>query len=214
VRLHSFGAPFRCVIACTVAALALAVPCRGSAGSSDEALFDQLAQQPGAQVREEIAPDGSLEKEILLPSGVAFTRRQLGDKVSVVDEDRTGHGAVLCAWSLYIALGVTLEACGKRQEDELRQHLAAAIDEINNFIVSNSLTAVTKEEVESRVLQTRAAHWRRIAAVSAAEVKRSCTSGDAARMIAGFSVQRAEERRGALEKLLSVPRPPVLNPCL
>jgi hypothetical protein len=214
VHSNSLGAQFRRATACAPVALALGTSCQGSASSNDEALFDQLAKQPGAQVREEIAPDGSLEKDILLPSGVAFTRRQLGDKVSNFDEDRSGHGAVLCVWSLYIALSVTLEACGKRQDDELRQHLAAAIDKINDFIVVNSLTVVTKDDVERRVQQSRAAHWKQVAAVSAEEVKGSCVYGDAARMIAAFSAQKVEGRREALEKLLSVPRPPLLNPCL
>src|SRR5581483_3418387 len=113
-----------------------------------------LAQQPGSEVSRR-AQDGREIVEIRR-GGVVITEAD-GRLVSAVD--RSGHGAVLCAWRVYVDTIAALDVCEPAGHPELRQDLREAIDKMADFIVANSATPVTKEElgkyIEKRRAETR-----------------------------------------------------------
>jgi hypothetical protein len=114
----------------------------------------------------------------------------------------SGHGAVLCVWGIYIELAAALERCPEYRDEPLKADLADAIDRINDFIVVNSLSPVTKAELE------------KIAASRKEDLLRICRPDGAAGMLKLFKSMPHDKFISSVADLLSVPRPPVGNPCL
>jgi hypothetical protein len=81
-------------------------------------------------------------------------KRTIGDSVpqsQVIEEDTSGHGAVLCAWRVYINLRAGLNLCFPSEYPELREDLDSAIGSMNRFIAANRKPPTTMAEVEALV---------------------------------------------------------------
>jgi TPR repeat protein len=124
---------------------------------------------------------------------------------TVVGVDKSEHGAVLCVWQISYSIMLELKTCEPGRHRELQEDLAKSVDAINDFIVKNSPKPVTKEQLEKRISDEE----------SKLQVKPDKCSWAAWRLM----VMRMEQvsrrvRMKRLADLLSVPRPPVMNPCL
>src|SRR5258708_16467804 len=137
---------FAAILALSLAApLASYAPVRGQGVN-----LDAIAAQPGAQTTTTANKDGSEVKEVKLPNGVTFHQVRRNGDTQTFGNDVSGHGAVLCAWEIYNALAAAIEICPEYRSEPLKADLADAIDRINNFIVANSLSPVTKTELKKR----------------------------------------------------------------
>ncbi|MEA1652060.1 hypothetical protein UAJ10_23980 [Nitrospirillum sp. BR 11164] len=129
-------------------------------------------------------------------------------------EDRSGHGAVMCLRELYIGLREGLDLCRQDGDDALRRFMDEGLDQIDDFVVANSLTPITKDALRATE-ETRLKKQRDDAALRGQEAQaKICAGGDAQRMLGGLRSASLDKLRAELAAALSVPRPPVFNPCL
>jgi hypothetical protein len=124
--------------------------------------------------------------------------------------DHTGHGAILCNWGIYVSLRGTLKVCSPGN-DALREALDTAIDQINGFILENSLTPVSKADLEKTIQITEQGAIHAITGASDEETKTKCMSDS---FFARLKSMRPEQLDRSVTDLLSVKRPAVQIPCL
>jgi len=103
---------------------------------------------------------------------------------------------------IYIELAAALEICPEYRNEPLKADLADAIDRINDFIVANSLSPVSKAELEKRAASRRE------------DVSLCRPNGALGGMLKSIGSASHEKLMSSVADLLSVPRPPVANPCL
>jgi len=143
--------------------------------------------------------DGTERKILNFPGGVSMS--QIGNNVSI-GVDHSGHGAVMCAWGVYVDVRSKLEKCSSSPGDEeFKEKLDNAIDKINNFIVANSLSKITKSELEDQIKK------------NTEHLPYGCM-GYPDSITNKLRSMPVEKFKSSLDDLLSVPRPPVMEPCL
>lgn|GEM_PF-2820895 len=139
---------------------------------------------------------------LLTMPGVTVTQYEGGGSLAV---DTDGNGGVMCVWEILSIVKTYLDACKKYSPP----YLDEAMKRVEDFIVENSDTVIsekiTKTMLEKKLLQKK---------MDALEQENFCeTSG--AEVLARGMVQTPEDKmRGEIDKLLFVPRIPVMNPCL
>jgi len=119
--------------------------------------------------------------------------------------DKSGAGAVLCDWSIYLSVQAQTAACAlpRRPTDDAIDRAIVAIDE---FILANSSLHPTRSTLED--FKQRAA-----ASVRGALQARGpdfCKNSD----LEGFRSPSPEKIQAGVKALLAIPREPVMNPCL
>ncbi|WEK41328.1 MAG: hypothetical protein P0Y50_06885 [Candidatus Brevundimonas colombiensis] len=120
-----------------------------------------------------------------------------------VQTDVSGKGAVLCAWTLYDTMAIIGETCHRNRDAALREELRDGVGRIENFIMANSRTPVSRQGLDDARRQRRA------------ELDRGlCRQRDAVEMYRALREQGPEAVRSNIDDLLSIPREPVMNPCL
>ncbi|MGJ5029075.1 hypothetical protein ACQR1I_19710 [Bradyrhizobium sp. HKCCYLS2038] len=187
----------------TVLVLSFAISLASYAAAAAQGVsFDAIAAWPGAQITTTTNNDGSEVKVVKLPNGVVFRQERRNGKTLTFGNDTSGHGAVMCSWNIYVIVAAALEICPEFRNEPLKTDLAGAIDMINDFIVANSLSAVSKAELEQRAASVRK------------DVPQLCRSDSVAGMIKAFGSMSHDKFTTSVADLLSVPRPPVTNPCL
>ncbi|MGY8632401.1 hypothetical protein RAD15_07880 [Bradyrhizobium sp. 14AA] len=120
--------------------------------------------------------------------------------------DKSGNGAVLCAWSMYLSIQAETAACGltRRQTDDAMDEAIAAIDE---FILANSSLHPTRamlDEFKQRAAESHLGLARRQG------LQNFCSRPD----LEHFRSISPDQIRAGVKKLLEIPREPVMNPCL
>ena len=120
--------------------------------------------------------------------------------------DKTGNGAVLCAWSVYLSVQAKTAACGlpRRPTDDAMDEAIAAIDE---FILANSSLHPTRPVLEE--FKRRAAESD-LAFVRKQGLEKACHSRD----LEQFRSISPDRIKASVKNLLELPREPVMNPCL
>ena len=120
--------------------------------------------------------------------------------------DSTGKGAVLCSWMIYTGIQAQRDACDW-EPVPADAAIDQAVTDIEAFIVENSTQPVTLEQL--------AAHKKSQAGptVESCEFDPEDRTSWPAMAWAARKVDPAEINRDTAD-LLSVPREPVMNPCL
>jgi hypothetical protein len=197
------------------AALLLSVVARAETELS-EADIDALAQQPGTEVTR--TQEGDTQSIQIHRAGVVVSIQRKGNQTQTVGQDNSGHGAVLCMWKFYIGFRQGLNQCFPGQYPEFREDLDYAIGAMNDFIVANSLSPTSKAEVEAAVAALEARGQKQFddgrAQLGAEELQKRCGASNFGQMIVKMTEMTREQRRRQIVELLSVPRPPVMNPCI
>lgn len=148
-------------------------------------------------------------------SGAAVTTVAKRNGVDVVQDgsgweamvDRSGKGPVLCLWSLYVATQEIGNRCFAGKDREFREELDRSITRTEAFIVANSSTPVTQADLRAR---------KEAEAATAAEhlkPERLCKS-EWVQLYENFRSAGAAGLKASTDELLSVPREPVINPCI
>lgn len=186
-----------------VASLALA----GTAAADDSSTLTRaLDALPGVTVtRGETGGSTTTEWR---KAGVVYRleKRKGGDVL--LGDDESGAGAVMCTWAIDDGVRRSLADCPSDRFPALRADLDRDVPAIERFIVANSPVPVTVAALhaEAEALHTTAAASEPASAL--------CTAGAAGGFVGALDALGPEGRRAAVDRLLAVPRWPVLNPCL
>ncbi len=197
----------RTVFALLVAAC-LVVPSGVVAEPSDDALAQALSAQPGVAITE--GGEGETAHTEWRKDGVFFRRERHGSKEQWIGDDESGHGAVICSWMIFVTLRAALNDCPADRFVDLRADLDQGVTAMEAFIVANSVLPTTVAELRAKA----AAEAARTRNAVPSSGPRACPTGDVGNMIAAFEDMGRPARREMVDKLLSVPRWPVSNPCL
>ncbi|MEP7240992.1 MAG: tetratricopeptide repeat protein [Devosia sp.] len=120
--------------------------------------------------------------------------------------DTTGKGAVMCIWSIYTSVEATVDACGlptTPADDAIR----GGLERISKFIIENSHQPVTEEQLESWSARIKN---QQIMTVVQPIGRKACGGED----IAPFRTGSPDQIEQSIDDLLSIPREPLMNPCL
>jgi hypothetical protein len=120
-----------------------------------------------------------------------------------VQMDVSGKGAVLCAWMLYDTVAIIGETCHRNRDEALQTELRNSVSRIETFIMANSREPASREGLDEARRQRRAELDRRL-----------CRQRDAVDMYRAVRDQGPEKLRSDIDDLLSIPREPVMNPCV
>jgi hypothetical protein len=115
------------------------------------------------------------------------------------------HGAVLCVWGLYQLIQIVGEKCFPDEKSEFKNVIDEAIDKIDVFIMKNA--PATREEIEKRKAHDREA-------VGSDSKLCDLERDSPMELYQGARRATPEEIRASVEKLLAIPRKPVMHPCL
>jgi hypothetical protein len=211
--VESVEQPWAVRICAGIAVFIVAVSVQAQSDERNTPEVDAFAAQPGAEVIKR--KEGDREIVEVLRGGVIIRQDRRGNKLTVTGTDNTGHGAVLCAWEISISMRDTLDACFPSEYAEVRSDLNDAIAAMNKFIVANSLTPTSLADVEAAVAARRNPDMHTGASpITPKQLARERQSGELGRFLSGVLKTTHEERVNSVSDLLSVPRPPVMNPCL
>jgi len=163
---------------------------------------EALAKQPGFQVTKKMVRGEEVTEIRKATVGITISRQ------GTIGSDN-GDTAILCAWQIYVDLKLASDICFPNSEPELKSDLADAVEALKNFIVANSLTPVARTDLDAFVQKRWTEKFSRVPKSVAGTEK--CPMRD---WLADFQKDGQEKRRADVAKMLAVPRPPVMNPCL
>ena len=130
-----------------------------------------------------------------------------------VKTDVSGKGAVLCTWSILTAVQATTEVCGWKRLP-IDATIDAAIADMDKFIIDNMPTPITQGELDERKRRDREGVW----GAEADQIASMCELSSEADTHANFASSMRQTDPVALamsiHDSLSLPREPVMNPCL
>jgi len=135
------------------------------------------------------------------PVGGVETFYSDGDVVQI---DRTGKGAVLCAWGILQAARTVGLECHHNEDTAFQNELKRSLRRIDRFIVKNSKHPVTVADLEARRSQ----------GLQELRFSGNICVGDAEKLYEALRGRGVSAVQAETTDLLSIPREPVINPCL
>jgi len=204
--------------ACSTISLVAAVLLSALAAYAGEAqwspLWDALAKRSDAKVIDGVNDKGEATRRIDLSPGVSFSLERHGDRITSMGIDTSGLGAVQCSWEIYVGVRSYTEACFPGEDRSFEADLDDGIDRMNDFIVENSLVPVTKSQLQDAVGQRNREAKEAVRGRSDDDRRKQCAANAISPMASAFRSTSHDSRVSMVNKLLSVKRPPVKNPCL
>lgn len=182
--------------------------------------WDQFVGKPGTVVTYPAPATASQRAEgvefrnIRLENGITVHQTRKKGRVSSFPVDNSGHGAVMCVWFIYNSIKATLQTCQDEKYQGVIKRLEHAVSRINHFIVENSLTPTSLEQLEEQARR----YGERQSSIKqtnkSGEVQKSCPDKGMAHFVNEMQNLSETAFNKRIDDLLSVPRPPVSNPCL
>jgi hypothetical protein len=166
--------------------------------------LEALSTQPGTLVTKSHNEAGEEVIEIQR-GGVIIT--QEGKRVTGIDH--SGKGAILCLRMFALTFRETIYACGT---DEEKAAIDGVIDNIDDFVVLNSLDKITKDDLERDSRERLARIKDYVLGVPPELQMARCQTVKDLPAIREWLRDLVDG--GKLHEMLSVPRPPVMAPCI
>jgi hypothetical protein len=117
------------------------------------------------------------------------------------------HGAVLCAWHIYLRVKDIGESCLSDEQSDFKQLLAQSVEKIEAFIMANGPASQKEiDEARARIRADTAMFQHRLGYEVCRPAERD--------LYRHVEAQGLSAMRDYITKLLAVPRKPVMNPCL
>ena len=184
------------------------------------ALMRELKAQPGVTVTH--GRDSGQSYTEWRKAGVYYRLETRDGKETLVGDDESGAGAVMCSWMIYDEVRNALASCPADSFPALRADLDRDIPAIERFIVANSALPITIAELHARAEAQRAAAEAQLIKFEAQRARAAppsprtqvavCTADAAGGLVGNLDAMGPDGRRAAIGKLLATPRWPVLNP--
>jgi len=172
-----------------------------------------LSQMPVAAAAELILADPSQAERSsrTVPPRDGELIRTIEQGGFVAKIDVSGKGAVLCMWSITVIVQAYARGCGWDEvptDDAIR----ASIAEMDAFILDNSLTPVTQADLD----RSKQAEMQRTLDFIAANTEAACKRGEGEFADSAWAIRQEtpEQIAAGTADMLSLPREPVMNPCL
>jgi hypothetical protein len=129
------------------------------------------------------------------------------------------HGAVLCAWQIYLVAAEVGEMCFPGEDAPLKEVLRESIDEMDAFIIANGPATADQIAEAKRRVHEMTGLSQLIARAREREPGTPICRSEAFRDVVDFVYERMRKQdtqtlRSEIAQLLAVPRKPVLSPCL
>jgi hypothetical protein len=170
-----------------------------------------LSAQPGVEITHRT--EGDVDITEWKKNGVSIRQEQKGSKVTSFGNDASGKGAVLCALQVEVAIRAGLDACPSEKYQDLKNDLDESIAAINTFVLANSIRPTTLDQIRAQEASIQTSLIAKIGSDNENSQK-SCENGDLIKMTDMMAAMSRDERRKHLADVLSIPRWPVMNPCL
>jgi len=161
--------------------------------------------------------NGEEKRSVTIPNQTRINQTKKDGKVSTRTSDISGNGAVLCAREIYLAVKTVLDNCDDFDYPNAQKELLVALEKIDKFVSENSIIPVSQEELKTDSKRRNTEFKDRFSG----NQPHICNGkvGEKERKFIEYIAQRIEgmsedEFKSEIEKLLSVPRLPVTNPCL
>lgn len=189
--------------------------------------FDDLFEEKQMDVKIKKNDNGTETRELVLTGGVLVKESRKGSKITnTLLLDQSGLGAILCARSIYLSAKIWLDVCDDFNNSKSSKRLNTAINRVHKFIVNNSMSPVSIDELNAHINSK--ANRLRTVMLGAQKKTDSVRRGtllecrgkqdESLKFIEQMSNRIAElsekEFEQSIDKLLSVPRLPVWNPCI
>ena len=199
-------------------ALALAFSPLTAAGAEDWGTpYDKLFAEGAERVKTFKDEDGSVTREVITQGGVQIRQVRKDGEVSTATADVL-HGPVLCFWEIAVTVRAALDVCEETNRPDLAKRLDTTLGKLNQFIMTNGLEKASKAEMDA-AMSARFQRFRESqAAPDAGRV--ACakagpgTLGFVNAYLADMDNKSETDYEAGIDKLLSVPRLPAMNPCL
>lgn len=185
------------------------MPCAHAEDAPASEYFRAFAAVPGAVVTQ-LMFEGERVYQVEV-RGVVLSEIRTGARVSTYAEDRTGRGAVHCAWFFNMLVRLSIDLCHPGEHRELREDVDAAVEAITDFIIANDPLHGSREVWRARAQVFDDERRRTTAAILSARPGRCPVPEDVMQRAARTT---RDQRQQQLAHLLSVSRPPVMQPCL
>jgi hypothetical protein len=140
---------------------------------------------------------------VVVSSSTGFSQDRMVLGAPQFEYDRSGKGAVLCIWSIYLSVQAGTKACQlpRRPVDDA---IDSAISKIDDFIMANSSLHPVRAALED---------FKRRATERFQTNKGYC-EGPSLENFEAFRRMSPEAVQKSVTELLEVPREPVMNPCV
>jgi hypothetical protein len=192
-----------------VAALLMMAFVTGAHGAQWSPFWDAVAERADAKVTNSVDQKGEPTRRIDLSSGVSFILKRQGDEITSLELDTSGHGAVRCAWAIYVAVRAHIAACSPGEDPKLEADLDHALDQINDFIVENSLVPITKSELKDALEQRTREAKSLLLGQSPTDQRKGCEAEGISSLARSLKSTPRDVWVSSVTELLSVKRPPV-----
>lgn len=167
-------------------------------------------------VRSEYLRDRNLMvRETMLSGKIRIIQRKKPDgRIETFTADVSGLGAVQCLWEIVIHISAYFEYC-PIDDPEWKKAMGSAVQDIDTFIVENMDPPVNFEALSKIRLDRFSKVKAQIDNASGPERLKVCKGGPNENgLLWNLQKQGIEKFKYDVEKSLSVPRLPVMSPCL
>ena len=190
-------------------AAALTMLCATNALAGDWGNDGWLKKYPDAKISIG-KKQGAEMRQIQLPGGIHIVQEREGENIKTMGVDQSGLGAVLCVKDMVLTTKAMVEACPQSSSHPVLAELDKASEKIDAFIVANSPEPTDMKKLGDDRQARYAQLLRRAKQSSDEKMKQRCESEKW-----NEEMDKMREHIGQdVSKVLSVPRMPVLNPCM
>ena len=173
--------------------------------------YDVLLEQENAEVEVTTTKKGKETRTFTLPGPVIVEERRHGDEYHASVTDKSGHGAIMCAWIIYSDILYAAEFCSNLRTPELMERLTEAVDRIEDFYRQNQFPALSDTPLATMKPQYRE---RQVQQYGPPGGTLRCENPSLALFVRRMLKGDRAKFDAKIDDLLSVPRPPVFSPCL
>ncbi|MCP4381866.1 MAG: hypothetical protein GY798_10735 [Hyphomicrobiales bacterium] len=129
-------------------------------------------------------------------------------------ERDTNGGAVLCAWSIYLAVQTVTSAC-RLPPGPVDDAIDEAIVAMDDFILAHSSLHPTRSMLDNFKGELAASRFPAVEwELDGKGLPRLCSSDGREQIVDQVRSMQPDNIRARVAELLAVPREPVMNPCL
>lgn len=182
--------------------------------------YEKFFTQSGVEAEFETLSDGTEIRTLMLPGKVLLEQRRKNGEISTLTLDQSGLGAVLCSKEIYLAAKMAVDTCRDLENARVSGLLDTAINRINEFIAINSVEQISLNSLVEADLAKLSRFRKQLGASPDDGQVASCKTLNPERAYFAMQIAKSiekmsdEEFSHDVDELLSVPRLPVMNPCL